>query len=100
MVGLEIQILLEKDNRKEFLQAIELLSESQSKIDTCIEQTLFLNSGDDNHFLWLERWADLNALEDYLISDQFRSLQGAIEVLGNLENMHIVEFKATPVNSP
>jgi hypothetical protein len=35
MVGLEIQVLLEKEKRKEFLQAFDLLSKPPEKSHAC-----------------------------------------------------------------
>ncbi|MBC8431933.1 MAG: antibiotic biosynthesis monooxygenase [Desulfobacterales bacterium] len=95
MVGLELRILLEKEKRKEFLQAFDLLSKPQDKNDACVQKTLYENVGEDGRFIWVERWKDLKALKNYLISDHYRSLLGVIEVLGELEDMQLVEFKAS-----
>lgn len=96
MVGLEIQIQLVKEKRKEFLQAFEFLA---CKSKACIGQYLYEDLGKDNRFLWTEHWKGLKALEDHMRSDRFKSLLGAIDVLGELENLHIVEFRAPPGNS-
>jgi len=96
MVGLEIQVLLPKEKRHEFLQAFELLSTKQCRNSACIGQSLYEDIGEGSHFLWIERWNGLEALEDYLKSDQFRSILGAIKVLGELKNLHLVEFRKPP----
>lgn len=91
MVGLEIQVQLSKEKRREFLQAFEFLA---CKSSECIGQYLFEDLGKDNRFLWMERWTNLKALEKHLKSDQFKSLMGAIEVLGELEDLNLVELRA------
>jgi quinol monooxygenase YgiN len=93
VVGLEIQIQLAKEKRKEFLQAFEFLT---CKARECIAQNLYEDVGKDHRFLWIERWTDLKALENHLKSEHFRSLLGAIEVLGELKNLHLVELRAPP----
>jgi len=95
MVGLEIQVQLSKEKRREFLQAFEFLA---CKSSDCIGQYLYEDLNKDNRFLWMERWTNSNALEAHLKSDHFRSVLGAIEVLGELENLQLVEFKASPEN--
>jgi quinol monooxygenase YgiN len=95
MVGLEIQVQLTKEKRKEFLQAFEFLA---CKSSECIGQYLYEDLGKDNRFLWMERWTNSKALEAHLKSDHFRSLMGAIEVLGELENLQLVKFRGPPDN--
>ena len=97
MVGLEIRILLEKEKRREFLYAFNLFSKKpQDKNDACVEKTLYENVGEDGRFVWVEHWTDLRALKNYMSSDQYRSILGAIEVLGELVETQLVEFKDIP----
>ncbi len=96
MVGLEIQVLLDKEKRKEFLQAFDFLSKPPDKNHACVGKTLYENVGEDGRFIWVERWKDLKALKNYLSSDHYRSLLGAIEVLGELVETQLVEFKDLP----
>ena len=99
MVGLEIQVLLPKEKRHEFLQAFELLSAKQGRSSACIGQSLYEDAGEGGRFLWIEWWSGLKALEDYMKSNQFRSILGAIKVLGKLKNLHLVEFRKAPDQS-
>ncbi len=64
----------------------------------CIGQCLYEDVGKDNRFLWTERWTAIKALEDHMRSDQFKSLLGAIEILGEMEDIRIIEFKTFPKN--
>lgn len=93
MVGLKILVQLTKEKRREFLQAFDFLT---CKSSECMGQYLYEDLNIDNRFLWMERWTNSNALEAHLKSDHFRSVLGAIEVLGELENLQMVEFKAPP----
>jgi len=95
MVGLKILVQLTKEKRKEFLQAFDFLKRQSSD---CLGQYLYEDLNKDNRFLWMEQWTSSNALEAHLKSDHFRSVLGAIEVLGELENLQLVEFKASPEN--
>ena len=92
MVGLEIQVLVAKEKRQEFLQTCEFLAQAKDQIAACVGQTLFEEVGELNRFLCVEQWTDSDPLESYLASDRFRALLGAIEVLGKLEDLRIVEF--------
>jgi len=93
MVGLEIMLRLKPEKRHEFLQACELIMRSKRKDRVCINQSLFEKVTGSNHFLWLERWADSDLLHDHLMSERFRTLIGAIEVLGTLEDVKLVELR-------
>ncbi len=66
MVGLELRVLMEKEKRKEFLQAFDLLSKPHDKNDACVEKTLYENVDDDSRFIWVEHWTDLKALKNYV----------------------------------
>jgi quinol monooxygenase YgiN len=44
----------------------------------------------------MEWWTNSKALEAHLKSEHFKSLLGAIEVLGELKNLHLVEFRTAP----
>jgi hypothetical protein len=48
MVGLEILVKILPENRFEFIQAFELLTQSNHKGRDCIEQTLFEKSNESN----------------------------------------------------
>ena len=93
MVGLEIQVRVAKEKRQEFLQTCEFLAQAKDRIGAYVGQILFEGVGDPNRFLCVEQWTDSDVLESYLASDRFRTLLGAIEVLGKLEDLRIVEFK-------
>jgi quinol monooxygenase YgiN len=41
----------------------------------------------------MENWKDQASLDDYLDAEPFKALLGAIDVLGDLEEMQLLEFK-------
>jgi len=99
MHGLEIRVQLTPDKRREFLQAFDLFSGQSASDDTCLNIKLFEDVAGHNQFLWIEHWRDAKALDIHVQSDQFRSLLGAIDVLGELESLRMVEFKAFNKNT-
>lgn len=84
MVGLEILVKIQPEKRFEFIQAFELLTKSNHIARDCIEQTLFEKSNESNSFLWIEEWKNNESLESYRQTERFRSILGAIDVLGSL----------------
>lgn len=84
MVGLEISVKIQPEKRVEFLQAVELLTQPNPNTRGCTEQTLFEKTGEPNMFLWREDWENNKSLDAHRQTQQFRSLLGAVEVLGTL----------------
>ena len=94
MVGFQILLRVSPDKRQEFLHTFNLLTRADHRSDHCIGQCLFEDVGETNRFLWSEIWNDSKTMETHLGTDRFRSLLGAIDVLGELEDLHLVELKA------
>jgi quinol monooxygenase YgiN len=92
MVGLEIQVKIQPEKRYEFLQAFETLTQTNRKTRDCIGQTLFEKSNETNSFLWAEDWKNSESLESYRQTEKFRSLLGAIDVLGSLVKIRTFTF--------
>ena len=84
VVGLEILVNIQPEKRYEFLQTFEIMTRSNRKARDCIGQTLFEKSNEPNSFLWIEDWKNSESLESYRQTEKFRSLLGAIDVLGTL----------------
>ena len=96
MIGLEILMHIPSRHRHEFLQAFETFSYKQENghacSGKCIDRSIFESMDTPNRFLWVEKWSDLESLEDYLKTDRFRALLGAIQVLGKLDVIQKGEF--------
>jgi quinol monooxygenase YgiN len=92
MVSLEILAKIQPGKRYEFLQTFEILTQANRKARDCIEQTLFEKSNEPNSFLWIEDWKNSESLESYRQTEKFRSLLGAIDVLGTLVKIRTLTF--------
>ena len=91
MIGLEIHIDISPGKRTEFLQAAEsLLAERPVTDSACVDRAVFERHGAPNRFLWHENWQDRAALEAHLASAEFRTLLGALRVLGETHVLRIV----------
>jgi quinol monooxygenase YgiN len=92
MVGLEILVKIQPEKRFEFIQTFEFMTQTSYKARDCIEQTLFEKSNEPNSFLWIEDWKNNESLESYRQTEKFRSLLGAIDVLGSLVKIRTFTF--------
>ena len=92
MIGLEILMHIPSRHRHEFLQAFGIFPYNQETghecSGGCIDRSIFECMGTPNRFLWLEKWTDLESLDEYMKSDRFKALLGAIQVLGKLDAIH------------
>lgn len=84
MVGLEILVKIHPEKRVEFIQAFDLMIKRNQLNDSRIELLLFEQLQEQNTFLWLEHWKNIESLTDYYQENKFKSLLGAIEILGQL----------------
>jgi len=91
MVGLELRIRIEPDKRTEFLQMREML-QGRVRPEDCVYQKIYEEVDGSNRFLWMERWKERASLDDYMESEDFRMLLGAVEVLGELEGKQTMEI--------
>ena len=83
-VGIEALLKVPPENRREFIQCSKMLPHFEGCRDNCIYHKLFEDVEELNHFLWIEYWADPNTMEQYMQSERFKTLLGAIETLGEL----------------
>ncbi len=85
-VGLEIWATIKPQHRFEFLQTFSCEPTAEESHAGCLSRTLYENTGKPHQFLWVEQWRSAEALNAYRQSERYRSLLGAIEVLGELDN--------------
>ncbi len=89
---LKIYVSIKNNKRQEFLQMFELLSGVAFHKYGRTYKRIFEEVGRPNHFLWQEEWNDAGSLDTYFHSDSFRSLLGAILVLGKLDGIQMGEL--------
>lgn len=91
MIGFEISIEVKNEKRREFLQSFEMFSRIPFEHNDCIKRMLFESVTMPNSFLWVEYWNSENSLKSHMESDQFHGLMGAVDTLGELKEIQIVE---------
>ena len=96
MKGLEILIEVRPDRRNEFLRAVEWLVERETRLREATSVSVYEQHGSPNHFLWVEHWLTDEQLRKRLVSEPFQALQGAIQVLGKMTSMSLVEVEDRP----
>lgn len=98
MIGLELSVRSDAGHRTELLQTLQNLCSEQLSDAAGAECRVFEDLCRSDHFLWLQWWRSSGQLEDHMRSVAFRTLLGAIKVLGTLESARIVELQdSTPL---
>ncbi len=96
MVGLEILLKISPEKRYEFLQTFALMVQRKSVAPGTRHRTsrsLFEKIDEPNCFLWTEEWDTADRLASYRRSDHFKSLLGAVDVLGRLIRIRTHDIK-------
>ena len=95
-VGFEITFRVEHDKRSEFLQTAESLLRPEPPVPGLEALAFFEEVGTPDSFLWRECWASEQQLEARLDSPTITTLLGAIEVLGSLRGIEIIQADPDP----
>jgi len=90
MIGLQLRLWIPENKRREFLQIAESLT-AREREPECVLRSVFQEMSNSGQFLWLERWTTRRDLRQHLQSAAHRTLVGAIEVLGTLEECRFSE---------
>ena len=93
MIGLEHAVTSDDRHRTELLQTLENLSHDQARTGDCLECRVYERVPRSNAFMWHQWWRSELQLEGHLGSVAFRTLLGAIKVLGTLESARVVELQ-------
>ena len=96
-VGIEVLSKIPPENRREFIQSFKMLPQYNGCKDNCVFHMLFEDVGAMNRFLWVEHWVDNKTLEQYLQSNRFKTILGAIETLGEL--LHLKKIKVNNIEN-
>ena len=73
---------MQPDKRREFLQTIGRLLDPIKTAKGCRTLDFYLDAADENSTLLVSEWETERDLNNYLRSDDFAVLRGAIRVLG------------------
>lgn len=84
------RITLRPEKRKEFLQTIRRLLEPVRETKGCVAFRCYFDTADENSSLLMGEWETESDLNQYLHSDDFAILRGAIRVLSTQNT----DFKA------
>ena len=90
MIGLELSLQCEERHRAELTQTLENLSQAQVAGGSCLECHVYEDLTQPNGFLWLQWWTSEREIQDHLASVEFRTLLGAVKVLGSLVSTRVV----------
>jgi quinol monooxygenase YgiN len=92
-VGIQLLSKFPPENRREFILSFNYLPQFDGCKNNCSFCRLFEDVGELNSFLWVEYWRSENAMEEYLQSNRFKTILGAIETLGELIHFNKVQFQ-------
>ena len=93
MVGLELLVEIHTEKRTEFLQLFDLLKSTGAPFIDRTKIELFERVNAPDIFLWREHWENSQSLEHYYTQNAFRSMLGAISILGKLLHMKTFSFE-------
>lgn len=93
MIGLELTVQSGSAQRTELLQTLQNLTIEALGQGGCLECTVFEDVSGSGRFLWSQWWRSQRQLEDHLRSSAFRTLLGAIKVLGTLESARTLDLQ-------
>ena len=96
MIGLEITFHILPNKRREFEQtARSLLGEPGDSVPPR-SQAVFEQIGASDQFLWSERWESRSTLQQRLGAAGLKTLVGAIQVLGEVLEVELVDISDDP----
>jgi quinol monooxygenase YgiN len=90
------RITVPPENRTEFLQTVGRLLDPIKSSKGCRTIDFYLDAKDENSTLLISEWETENDLNDYLNSDDFAVLRGAITVLSvhsTNSNANVVQIR-------
>ena len=93
VIGLELSMRSDAAHRTELMQTLQNLSREAVSEGFSRECRVFEDLSGPNDFLWLQWWPSQREFEVYLRSAGFRTLLGAIKVLGRLKSARTVELQ-------
>lgn len=90
------RITVQPEKRTEFVQTVRRLLEPIKNVKGCRDFTFYLDAADENSTLLVSEWETEADLKNYLGSNDFAVLRGAITVLG----VRSIDAKANMTSHP
>ena len=95
MIKLEIQVKILPYKRKEFIQVVKIIGHMTSGSDPATPLTTFQSLNDENIFYCAGNWESREKLKNYMQSNDYEMLIGAVQALGELEHACIHHIHTT-----
>ena len=93
MVFLIIETTIQADKMLEFEQAIDYIMQTDKINQGCLKRGMYHEYQGANHLLYLEEWKTGEELQKHISSDLFKSLLGAMKVLGEVTTAQIISSR-------
>ena len=93
MIGLELAVQSDAAHRTELIQTLKNLTREAVGHEGCLECRVFEDVSLSSRFLWSQWWRSQRQMESHLGSVAFRTLLGAIKVLGTLESARTLDLQ-------
>jgi quinol monooxygenase YgiN len=91
---LKITTIIHKDKMVEFGQAVDYIMHSDKIGHGCLSRGMYRQYQSDNTLLYLEEWKTSEELQNHISSNLFKSLLGAMKVLGDVTTAEIVSSRS------
>jgi quinol monooxygenase YgiN len=95
MVILVISITARSSKRRELISSYRLIAEQTSGEAACLSCRFSQDIDDENIIVIEQTWAQRSDLDDYLRSDIFSALLGAVKLLGQTHEIRIIDGSQT-----
>ena len=94
MVILKISTTIHVDKMVEFEQAVDYILQSDKNSRESIYRGMYRDWQNDNALMYLEEWETNEELQKHISSDLFKSLLGAMKVLGDVTSAEIISSQS------
>jgi quinol monooxygenase YgiN len=91
---LKITTNIHEDKMVEFGQAVDYIMHSNKIGHGCLSRGIYREFHGDNILLYMEEWKTSEQLKNHISSDLFKSLLGAMKVLGDVTTAEIVSSRS------
>ena len=94
MVILKISTTIHVDKMVEFEQAVDYILQSDKNSRESIYRGMYRDWQRNNALMYLEEWKTNDELQKHISSDLFKSLLGAMKVLGDVTSAEIINSQS------